>query len=50
MRDKFKNFLLDNHSLTIEILKEVGKVSKGLGFSLFFIGDQAKDIIVFKGQ
>ena len=46
MKEKLKNFLLDQHYLSVEILKQIDMISHKLGFPFVLIGAQARDLIL----
>lgn len=46
MKEKLKNFLLDQHYLSVEILKQIDMISRKLGFPFVLIGAQARDLIL----
>jgi len=46
MKIKLKNFLFDNHYLSVEILKQINLISRTLGFPFVLIGAQARDLIL----
>lgn len=46
MKEKLKTFLLDQHHLSIEILKHISRISDKLGFPFVLIGAQARDLIL----
>lgn len=46
MKKKLKNFLLDQHYLSVEILKRINVISFKLGFPFVLIGAQVRDLIL----
>ena len=46
MKQELKLFLLEQHSLFIEILKEIDELSRTLEFSFILIGAQARDFVL----
>jgi len=46
MKEKLKRFLLDQHYLSIEILKHINSICDKLGFPFVLIGAQARDLIL----